>query len=90
MSRFKLLLFLAVCVLLVIFAMENWKYPNPPITFLGLAFLPLPHPLIIYTCLAMGFVAGYLACALKIKRERREAQAASQAQESPPEKPAEG
>ena len=69
--------------LLVFFALENWTYPNPPVRILGQAFLPLPLSLIIYSSLVIGFVAGWLAHALKIKRERREALAASQEPASP-------
>jgi uncharacterized integral membrane protein len=86
MTRWKVLLFLLVCALLVFFALENWTYPNPPVRILGQAFLPLPLSLIIYSSLLIGFVAGWLGHALKIKRERREALADSQeaAADKPP------
>jgi len=78
MARFKLVLLLLAAVLLVIFAMENRAYPNPPISLLGFAFLPLPHFLIIYTSLTIGFLAGWFAHVLKVKRRRREALAEAQ------------
>jgi uncharacterized integral membrane protein len=72
MTKSKGLLLLVLGLLLAIFAMENWHYPSPPVKFLGLAFLPLPQSLIIYSCLLIGFLAGWLAHARKVKRQKKD------------------
>jgi len=74
-SKIKLVLWLLVLGLLLVFAVENWHYPNPPLRLLRLEIPPLPQSLIIYTCLVIGFLAGWFSHVLRIKRELREAEA---------------
>ncbi|MEW6387331.1 MAG: LapA family protein [Thermodesulfobacteriota bacterium] len=72
MTKFRGLLLLILSLLLLIFAMENWHYPSPPVKFLGLTFLPIPQALIIYSCFLMGFLAGWLAHARKAKKQKKD------------------
>ena len=70
MSKFKALWLLVVGALLAIFVVQNWYYPNPPIHFLGFRFLPLPQPVIILGFSLLGFLAGWLMCALRAKKRQ--------------------
>jgi uncharacterized integral membrane protein len=70
MSKIKALWLLVVGALLAIFTVQNWYYPNPPIHFLGVRFLPLPQPVIIMGFALLGFVAGWVACALRAKKRQ--------------------
>ena len=72
MTKSKGLLLLVLGLLLLIFAIENWHYPSPPVKFLGVAFLPLPQSLIIYSCFLIGFLAGWLTHARKIKKQKKD------------------
>lgn len=72
MSKAKGLLLLVVVVLLAIFLVENWHYPDPPIQFLGFRFLPLPHALIMLSCFALGFLGGYAAHAWRLRQPKGE------------------
>ena len=69
----RLVILLAVALALVLFARENWHYPSPPLTFFGWGILPLPLSLSIYFCLVLGFVAGWVAHALKHRRGQKAA-----------------
>jgi cell division protein FtsX len=53
---------------LALFAYQNWNYPTPPIHFLIFTFPPVPYSFIIYSCLLIGFVVGWVAHARKIRR----------------------
>jgi uncharacterized integral membrane protein len=66
----KALWVLAAGAVLVLFAAQNWHYPDPPIQFLGFRFLPLPYPLIIYSCFLLGFLAGWLVHTWRVKRRK--------------------
>jgi len=74
MSRVKLIALLVVGVLVVVFAVENWDPPSQPVKFLSMHFLPVPMFLIIYSCLFLGFVAGWLGHALRLRRRRQREQ----------------
>jgi uncharacterized integral membrane protein len=75
MNKLKALLLILLGILLVLFARENWHYPQPAIKLLGWEFLPLPHSLLIYACLVLGFIAGWAAHALRARRKKRAAAA---------------
>lgn len=66
----KALWLLAAGAVLVIFAVQNWHYPDPPLHFLGFRFPPLPFALIVYSCFLLGFVSGWLAHSWKTKRRK--------------------
>jgi TRAP-type C4-dicarboxylate transport system permease small subunit len=87
MNKFKGFLLLVIGAVLVKFALENWHYPAPPITFFGFALMPLPNALIIYGGLLLGFAVGWTAHVLRARRKRREAAAAEAAQASAQEEP---
>ncbi len=63
---------LILLISLVLFAYQNWDYPTPPIHFLIFTFPPIPHSMIIYSCLLIGFVAGWVTRALKAKRAEKD------------------
>jgi cell division protein FtsX len=71
MSTAKGVGFLILFASLVLFAYQNWNYPTPPIHFLIFTFPPIPHSMIIYSCLLIGFVAGWVAHALKVRRAEK-------------------
>jgi cell division protein FtsX len=56
---------------LVLFAYQNWIYPTLPIEFLFFTFPLIPHSLLIYSCLLIGFVIGWVAHFLKARRVER-------------------
>jgi|UniRef100_A0A7C3SJT8 cell division protein FtsX len=72
---------LLVVAALALFAYQNWNYPAPPIRFLIFTFPPIPHSMIIYSCLVIGFVAGWMAHLLKTRKSSKTQAAA------PPSKP---
>jgi|GEM_PF-1283305 uncharacterized integral membrane protein len=72
MSKAKVLGLLLAGVLLAIFLVENWHYPEPPIQFLGFRFLPLPHALVMLSCFALGFLGGYATHAWRMKQQKTE------------------
>lgn len=72
MSKAKGLGLLLVAVLLAIFLVENWHYPDPPIQFLGFRFLPLPHALVMLSCFVLGFLGGYALHAWRSRQEKPE------------------
>jgi uncharacterized integral membrane protein len=83
MSKLKGFLLLLLGALLVKFAVENWHYPAPPIKLFGYPLLPLPHALVIYGCLLLGFAVGWFAHALRIRHKRRAAAALASGEEEP-------
>ena len=68
MNKAKGLGFLLLLASLGLFAYQNWNYPTPPIHFLIFTFPPIPHSMIIYSCLLIGFVAGWAAHARKVRK----------------------
>lgn len=72
MSKAKGLILLLAVVLLAIFLVENWHYPDPPIQFLGFRFLPLPHALIMLSCFILGFLGGYATYAWRQRHPKPE------------------
>jgi uncharacterized integral membrane protein len=87
MNKAKGLLLLLLGALLVLFARENWHQPQPALKLLGFEILPLPLSLLIYGCLVLGFAAGWLAHALRLRKQRRaaaQAPAASTTQQQEP------
>ncbi|MDP3182936.1 MAG: hypothetical protein Q8M54_08995 [Desulfobaccales bacterium] len=75
MTKLKVFLLLLLGILLTLFARENWHYPQPAVKLFGFDLLPLPQSLIIYGCLLLGFFSGWLAHALKIRKQKRAAAA---------------
>jgi cell division protein FtsX len=79
MSKTKGLGLLILGATLSLFAYQNWNYPAPPIHFLIFTFPPLPHSLIVYSCLLIGFVAGWVAHLLRSRRLKKQEPASSSA-----------
>lgn len=77
MSKVKGGVLFLLGALLALFAYQNWIYPTPPIHFLIFTFPPIPHSLIIYGCLLIGFVVGWVAHFLRSRRAERQAPASS-------------
>ena len=73
MSRRKGVILALVAVLLLLFAQQNWSYPHPPVKLFGYEILPLPQGLIIYACLLLGFIVGWLAHGVRQRRKKRAA-----------------
>jgi uncharacterized integral membrane protein len=78
MSKVKGILLLLLGALLVKFALENWQLPAKPVSLFGYTVLPFPTALIIYGCLVLGFAAGWLAHAFRLRRKRRLAPASAE------------
>ena len=72
MTKVKGFLLLVLFVALAIFTMENWHFPEPPIKFLGLRFMPLPHGLIVICTFLLGFVVGWTVCALRMRMQPKQ------------------
>jgi uncharacterized integral membrane protein len=68
MTKLRIFLLLLVGVFLTLFAKDNWYYP--PLKFLKFEFFPLPLSLLIYGCLLLGFLSGWVAHALKVRRKK--------------------
>jgi uncharacterized integral membrane protein len=77
-NRLKGVIIFLLGVLLALFAWQNWQPPQPPVRLFGYEVLPLPQVLIIYLCLLAGFIAGWLAHGLRLRRKRRAAASGSQ------------
>jgi uncharacterized integral membrane protein len=73
MSRLKGVMLFLLGILLVLFAQQNWSHPDPPVKLFGFEILPLPQGLIIYGCLLLGFVAGWLGHGWRLRKKRRAA-----------------
>ena len=73
MNRLKGMLVFLLGILLALFAWQNWQPPNPPVRLLGYEILPLPQGLIIYLCLLLGFIGGWLARGVRLRKKRRAA-----------------
>jgi uncharacterized integral membrane protein len=70
MNKFKGLLLLLLGALLVIFAVEN-SLPAPQIKLFRYQLGKPPVFLLVYGSLLIGFLAGWLAHVLKIRRQKR-------------------
>lgn len=71
MKKMKWLLTLAVLLVAGIFTYENWHFPGKPITLFGYGLPALPNSLIIFSCLLIGFLAGWLCHARRQKRRQQ-------------------
>ncbi len=78
MNRLKGVMLFLLGVLLLLFAQQNWSYPNPPVKLFGYEILPLPQGLIIYACLLLGFVAGWLGHGRRLRKKKRSAASAEE------------
>lgn len=75
MSKFKAVLLIILAVVLADFAFENAE-PAPAIKLFKFQLGELPSFLLIYLSLAVGMLIGWVAHGLRLRRKRREAQAA--------------
>ncbi len=75
MSKPKLVLLIILAGVLVDFALENAQLA-PAIKLFKFQLGELPTYLLVYLTLLVGAVIGWLAHGLRIRRKRREAQAA--------------
>jgi uncharacterized integral membrane protein len=78
MSKFKAVLLIILAVVLADFAFENAE-PAPAIKIFKFQLGELPSFLLVYLSLALGMLIGWVAHGLRIRRKRREAQAAQDA-----------
>ncbi len=76
MSKTKGLLLLVIIILASVFAWEN-KAPAPPLKLFGLDLMVFPTFLLVYICLLIGFVTGWVAHVLRVKKKKRQAEAES-------------
>lgn len=74
MNKVKALFLLLLGVLLMDFAVEN-ALPGNPLKLFGFELGRPPIFLLIYACLGLGFLGGWLAHALKVKKRKRAAAA---------------
>ena len=75
MSKLKMVLLIIVAAVLVAFAYEN-RQPAQAIKLFNFQLGELPQFLVVYLSLAVGVAIGWVAHGLRIRRKRREAQAA--------------
>jgi uncharacterized integral membrane protein len=75
MRKIKVVLLIILAAVLVDFAYEN-RQPALVIKLFRFQLGELPQFLVIYISLAVGVVMGWVAHGLRIRRKRREAQAA--------------
>ena len=78
MSKLKVVMLIILAVVLVDFAVENAQ-PALVIKLFKFQLGELPQFLVVYLSLAVGVVIGWVAHGLRIRRKRREAQAAKTA-----------
>ena len=78
MSKLKVVLLIILAVVLVDFAVENAQ-SAPAIKLFKFQLAELPTYLLVYLTLVVGAVIGWVAHGLRIRRKRREAQAAQTA-----------
>jgi uncharacterized integral membrane protein len=78
MSKLKAVLLIILVVVLVDFAVENAQ-PAPAIKLFKFQLAELPTYLLVYLSLVVGAGIGWVAHGLRIRRIRREAQAAQTA-----------
>jgi uncharacterized integral membrane protein len=72
MNKVKSIAFLILFALVVLFTYENWVHPEPTIKFLTFTFPSIPYVLVIYASLLIGFVAGWLVHARRVKKSQKE------------------
>jgi uncharacterized integral membrane protein len=75
MAKLKLATLIILVILLVAFAVENAQ-PVPEIKLFKFPLAVIPTFLLAYISVALGLVIGWAAHGLKIRRKRREIQAA--------------
>ncbi|MFZ5453006.1 MAG: hypothetical protein ACOZF2_14210 [Thermodesulfobacteriota bacterium] len=76
MTKLKILFWLLVGAILVTFALEN-ALPGPPLKLLRQELGNPPVFTVIYVAFILGFLAGWLAHFLRVKKKKRAAAAAS-------------
>jgi uncharacterized integral membrane protein len=82
MTKLKGLLLLLLGALLVDFAVEN-ALPGPQIKLFRFELGKLPIFLFVYGSVLIGFLGGWLARALKVRRQKRAAALALEKPEAP-------
>jgi hypothetical protein len=87
MTKLKALLFLLLGALLVDFALEN-ALSSPALKLFRFDLGKLPIFLLVYGGLGFGFLGGWLAHVLKV-RKRKKAAALAQEMPQPPQAPQE-
>jgi uncharacterized integral membrane protein len=70
MHKVRTAVFLFLFALLVVFTYQNWVTPEPKIQFLTFTLPPIPNSLVIFGSFLIGFVAGWLFHALRLKRAK--------------------
>jgi len=86
MSKLKVVLLIILAVVLADFALEN-SQPSPMIKLFKVPLAELATYLVAYLSLAVGVVIGWFAHGLRLRRKRREAQAAQAASSHQQQKP---
>ena len=74
MTQTKGLVLLVIGVVLAIFTVEIWHFPDTPLKFLGLRFMPLPHGRIVICTFLLGFVVGWATSAVRTKTHQKHAE----------------
>ncbi len=87
MAKLKLVLLILLAVVLADFAVENAQ-PLPTLKLFKFELGQLPVFLLAYISLVVGLMIGWIAHAMKIRRKKRQAVAASTAEQQ--QKPQEG
>jgi uncharacterized integral membrane protein len=75
MAKLKLAILIILAIVLVAFAVENAQ-PVPMIKLFKFPLGEIPTFLLTYISLALGLIIGWTAHGLRIRRKRREVQAA--------------
>ncbi len=81
MNKFKMILLLIVLVVLGDFAWENLALPPAKLKLFTFTLGQVPTFLLAYIGLALGWVLGWFAHMLRVRKKRRQAAAAALAQE---------
>ncbi|MCX5889887.1 MAG: hypothetical protein NTY36_10590 [Deltaproteobacteria bacterium] len=76
MNKFKMILLIIVVVVLVDFAWENIALPPPKLKLFTFTLGQIPTFLLAYIGLALGWVVGWVGHALRVRKKRRQAEAA--------------
>lgn len=75
MNKVKAAVLLLLGASLALFTYQNWTYPSPSINFLIFTLPLLPYSALIFACLLIGFVCGWAARSLRVRRAERQAPA---------------
>lgn len=67
---------LIICGFLMLLAYQNWN-PTPSINLLFFSLPPMPYSFIIFICFLLGFISGWVAHVLKIRKAKEEMSAES-------------